>query len=257
MDRARHHRPDSKLAQGVGARVRHAAPHVLVDLGGAAGPPYHRRGSVVGDFHARPGRPLDGILLPATADAHDRLSVSLEAAMPALSASSSRRNSSATAENISAGSIPRATSVATRRSAACSASRRASSSRLVSSEPRFCAFATAVATRSVNCRHPLLGVGRQRPLPGPYGDRSPQPAVDVYRHGDRGPQPLAEIRLSAREVTVIIDPGGLAGTPDGRGQPGRRVALPASLRPAHAVPSCPRWRRASPLRRARTGSSWR
>ena len=147
--------------------------------------------------------------------------------MPALSASSSRRISSATAEKTSAGSIPRATRVATRRSAACSLSRRASSSRLVSSAARFCAFATAVATRSVNSRHPLLGVRRQRPLPGPHGDRSPQPAVDVDRQGDRGPQPLAEIRLPARDVTIVIDPGGLAGPPDGRGQPGRRVALPA------------------------------
>ena len=71
--------------------------------------------------------------------------------MPALSASSNRRISSATAEKTSAGSIPRATSVATRRSAACSASRRASSSRLVSSAARFCALATAVPIRSVNC----------------------------------------------------------------------------------------------------------
>jgi hypothetical protein len=36
-------------------------------------------------------------------------------------------------------------------------------------------------------RHPLLGIGRQRRLRGPDGDRSPQPPVDVDRHGGRGP----------------------------------------------------------------------
>jgi hypothetical protein len=35
--------------------------------------------------------------------------------------------------------------------------------------------------------HPLLGVGRQRPLPGSDSDHSPQPALDVDRHPDRGP----------------------------------------------------------------------
>jgi len=35
--------------------------------------------------------------------------------------------------------------------------------------------------------HPLLGVGRQWPLPGPVSDHSPQPAMDVDRHRDRGP----------------------------------------------------------------------
>src|SRR3954452_9496339 len=56
-------------------------------------------------------------------------------------------------------------------------------------------------------RRPSLGVGRQWSLPGPDGDRSPQPAVDVYRHGDRGPYPLAEIGLPVRKVPVVIDPG--------------------------------------------------
>jgi len=97
--------------------------------------------------------------------------------MPAASAPSSRRTSSATAEKISAGWTPRATSVATRRSAACSSARRASSSRLVSSAARFCAFATAVATRSVNslircsvsggsgaCPEPTAIIPHSRPL---------------------------------------------------------------------------------------------
>ena len=36
-------------------------------------------------------------------------------------------------------------------------------------------------------RHPLLGVRRQWPLPGPDGDQSPQPAMNVDRHRDRRP----------------------------------------------------------------------
>jgi hypothetical protein len=59
------------------------------------------------------------------------------------STGSSRPASSATAANTSSGAAPRATSVATRRNAACSSASRASSA-----PP--CAFATAVATRSVN-----------------------------------------------------------------------------------------------------------
>ena len=45
----------------------------------------------------------------------------------------------------------------------------------------------------------------------------------LYRQGDRGPQPLAQIRLAARDVAVVIDAGGPAGPPD-RGGPGVRRA---------------------------------
>jgi hypothetical protein len=71
----------------------------------------------------------------------------------------------------------------------------------------------------------MLEVGRQWPWPD--GDHSPQPAIDVDRHGGRRPDPLAERRLAARNALVVIDPSGLAGTPDGRCQPGWRIALPA------------------------------
>ena len=80
-------------------------------------------------------------------------------------------------------------------------------------------------------RHPLLGVGRQRRLPGPHGDHPPQLAVDVYRQGDRGQYPLTKTHLRAWNVAVVIDPGGPAGPPDRDGQPGRRVVLPALADP--------------------------
>jgi hypothetical protein len=77
-DRARHHRPDSQRAEAVGDRIRLAAPDVLVDPGGAAGPPHDRRGKVVAQFQARPDRQPDRVVADA-ADDHDRGPVGLEA----------------------------------------------------------------------------------------------------------------------------------------------------------------------------------
>jgi hypothetical protein len=64
-------------------------------------------------------------------------------AMAATSTGTSRANSSVTAANTCSGVAPCATSVATRRSAACSSASRARTARLT-------AFAIAVATSSVN-----------------------------------------------------------------------------------------------------------
>ena len=71
---------------------------------------------------------------------------------------------------------------------------------------------------------------------------------------DRSPSRREALR--ARDVAVVIDPGGLTGAPDRHGQPGRRIALEGLPDPLSGR-SCPPWRSASPSHPARTGSSWR
>ena len=106
-------------------------------------------------------------------------------------------------------------------------------------------------------RHPLLDPVRRRPLPGTGSDHPPQPPVDQDRHADRGPQPFTYIGLPAWEVAVIVNPGRLAGLPDGRGQPGRRVALPAFPHPHMRAGRALVGEQRRTCRRPRSGSSGR
>ncbi len=84
----------------------------------------------------------------------------------ARSAWRSRPTSSATAAKSSVGGVTRATSVATRRSAACSSAARSLSAREASSSPRVCALAIAVATSSVKpaSRASVSGGGGSSPV---------------------------------------------------------------------------------------------
>ncbi len=186
VDRAGHHRPDAQLAQAVGDGIRHAAPQVLVDPGGAAGPPHHSRRKVVDEFRAHPDRPVD-LALPGSADDHNRGPVRLVTAYAgAIRAKEPADFLGDRREDLG------------RVDAAGDQGGNPAERGLLGQEAG--ELVTARLQRGPvlrirdrggdqvgELRHPLLGVGRQWPLPGPDGDHSPQPAVDVYRHGDRGP----------------------------------------------------------------------
>ena len=110
-----------------------------------------------------------------------------------MSTDKSRSTSFATAANTSSGGAPCATSVATRRSAACSSASRASPARVS-------AFATAVATRSVNWASRgsvSAGIGSSRLQPAAITpQRRPSTVIGV---------PIAE-RTPVSRVGVPIGP---------------------------------------------------
>ena len=140
--------------------------------------------------------------------------------------SSSRPTSSATAAKTSDGEASCATSVATRRRAACSSASRATSARAS-------AFAIAVATSSVNSASRASVSGRRGCASAWSGrsHRAPHPSLDDDRATDRG----AHSELLADEhrdrpvaCCPVVFPGGPARRPDRRRQP---VALRAATHP--------------------------
>ena len=120
--------------------------------------------------------------------------------------------SSATAANASSGGAPAATSVATRRNAACSSASRASLARLS-------VFAIAVATSSVKeIRRASVSAG-QLLTAERDDDAAPHPALGADRHANRRAQPpitRGDLADHAGDVAVV-DPGRPAGAVHQRG----------------------------------------
>ncbi len=116
---------------------------VVLDPGRPPGPPHHCRGALALDAHARADRRSRDIQ-PAVGE-HEDLVAGLEAVQRNLVGVQQRLHLPGHSVEDRGGRAPSATSVATRRSAACS-----SASRLTSA--RDSALAIAVATSSVNCR---------------------------------------------------------------------------------------------------------
>jgi hypothetical protein len=110
--------------------------------------------------------------------------------------------SSVTAANTSSGGAPRATSVATRRNAACSRASRASPARLS-------AFAIAIAASSVNeARRASVSSGSGVSETRGHPDHAPQAALNDNRYPDRGadPQLAGGHAALARRGGVGVDP---------------------------------------------------
>ena len=108
-----------------------------------------------------------------------------------------RPASAATAANTALGGSPRATSVATRRKAACSSATRRSSSRAS-------AFASAVAISSLNCSQTVLAARRHRPLRRPGRAHDP-PQAALYEDRRRSRAAVAELaQLVARRARLPL-----------------------------------------------------